>query len=65
MWALIEKDISFNKYEVDVVNDEHFSEWFLELNPRGELPVLQSGLLVVTGSTRILDYLEANFSKGN
>ncbi|XP_053686539.1 ganglioside-induced differentiation-associated protein 1 [Sabethes cyaneus] len=61
VWALLEKDIKFNKYEVDVVNDEQFSEWFLELNPRGELPVLQNGLLVVAGSTRILDYLEENF----
>ncbi|XP_058830778.1 ganglioside-induced differentiation-associated protein 1 [Topomyia yanbarensis] len=61
LWALYEKDIKFTKYEVDVANDEHFCEWFLELNPRGELPVLQSGLLVVPGSSRILDYLEEKF----
>ncbi|XP_055536652.1 ganglioside-induced differentiation-associated protein 1 [Wyeomyia smithii] len=62
-WALLEKDIKFNKYEIDVSNDEHFSDWFLKMNPRGELPVLQNGLLVVNGSTRILDYLEENFPK--
>ncbi|XP_001653860.2 ganglioside-induced differentiation-associated protein 1 [Aedes aegypti] len=61
LWALHEKDIKFTKYEIDVANDEHFSEWFLELNPRGELPVLQKGLLIVPGSTRILDYLEENY----
>lgn len=63
LWALYEKDIRFTKYEVDVANDEHFSEWFLELNHRGELPVLQKGLLVVPGSSRILDYLEENYPK--
>lgn len=61
LWALAEKDIKFTKYEVDVANDEHFSEWFLELNPRGELPVLQKGLMIVPGSSRILDFLEEKF----
>ncbi|EDS33114.1 ganglioside-induced differentiation-associated protein 1 [Culex quinquefasciatus] len=61
LWALAEKDIQFTKYEVDVANDEHFSEWFLELNPRGELPVLQKGLMIVPGSGRILDFLEEKF----
>ncbi|XP_065075639.1 ganglioside-induced differentiation-associated protein 1 [Ochlerotatus camptorhynchus] len=63
LWALNEKHISFTKYEIDVANDEHFSEWFLELNPRGELPVLQKGLLVVPGSSPILAYLEENYPK--
>lgn len=63
LWALHEKDIKFTKYEIDVANDEHFSEWFLELNPRAELPVLQKGLLIVPGSNRILDYLEENYPK--
>uniref|UniRef100_A0A182Q9V1 Ganglioside-induced differentiation-associated protein 1 n=1 Tax=Anopheles farauti TaxID=69004 RepID=A0A182Q9V1_9DIPT len=61
--ALNEKGIRFTKYEIDVTNDEHFSEWFLELNPRAELPVLQNGSLVVPGSCRILEYLEENFPK--
>uniref|UniRef100_A0A2M4BUS6 Putative ganglioside-induced differentiation-associated protein 1 n=1 Tax=Anopheles marajoara TaxID=58244 RepID=A0A2M4BUS6_9DIPT len=61
--ALHEKDIRFTKYEIDVTNDEHLSEWFLELNPRAELPVLQNGLLIVPGSSRILDYLEETFPK--
>ncbi|XP_055603351.1 ganglioside-induced differentiation-associated protein 1 [Uranotaenia lowii] len=62
IWALNVKEIKFIKYEVDVANDEHFSEWFLELNPRGELPVLQNGSLIVPGSIRILEYLDKNFS---
>ncbi|XP_052862200.1 ganglioside-induced differentiation-associated protein 1 [Anopheles cruzii] len=61
--ALHEKGIRFTKYEIDVTNDEHFSEWFLELNPRAELPVLQNGLLIVPGSNRILDYLEETYPK--
>ncbi|XP_053677191.1 ganglioside-induced differentiation-associated protein 1 [Anopheles nili] len=61
--ALHEKGIRFTKYEIDVTNDEHLSEWFLELNPRAELPVLQNGLLIVPGSARILDYFEENFPK--
>lgn len=65
LWALAEKDIKFTKYEVDVANDEHFSEWFLELNPRGELPVLQKGLMIVPGSSRILDFLEEKFPSSN
>ncbi|XP_055627914.1 ganglioside-induced differentiation-associated protein 1 isoform X2 [Toxorhynchites rutilus septentrionalis] len=63
LWALNEKNLKYTKYEMDVTNDEHFTGWFLELNPRGELPVLQNGVLIVAGSNKILDYLEHYFPK--
>lgn len=63
--ALYEKKIKFSLYELDVTNGEQYSDWFLELNPKGELPVLQDGVLIVPESAKILNYLEENFTSEN
>lgn len=62
--ALYEKNITFTAYEVDVLNGEQYTSWFLDLNPKGEVPVLQDGLLIIPESSQILNYLETNYSDG-
>lgn len=49
---------------MDVTNGEQYSQWFLELNPKGEIPVLQDGTLIVPESGRIISYIEDHFQGG-
>ncbi|XP_037973882.2 ganglioside-induced differentiation-associated protein 1 isoform X1 [Plutella xylostella] len=58
LMALYEKNIDFEPYVIDITKGEQYSSWFLELNPRGEIPVLKVKDSVIPDSTRILDYLE-------
>lgn len=37
----------------------------MKLNPKGEVPVLKDGVKIIPDSTRIIDYLEDNFSNGS
>lgn len=62
--ALYEKKIPFYAQVVDLTKGEQYSSWFLELNPRGEVPVLQNGAQIVPESRRILAYLEDHFNDG-
>lgn len=64
LFALYEKNIKFTAYEVDVTSGEQYSQWFLELNPKGEVPVLQDGTLVVPESGRIISYIEDHYQGG-
>ncbi|XP_059614882.1 ganglioside-induced differentiation-associated protein 1 [Phlebotomus argentipes] len=59
--VLHEKNISFLAYEVNVAAGEQYSPWFLDLNPKGEVPVLKIGSLVVPESAQIINYVERNF----
>lgn len=59
-----EKNIKFTSYEIDVASGEQYSEWFLELNSKGEVPVLQHDALIVPASGRIISYLEDNILGG-
>lgn len=43
---------------------EQYERWFLQLNPKGEVPVLQDTGKIIPDSARIIDYLEDNFSNG-
>lgn len=36
----------------------------MDLNPKGEVPVLQDGLLIIPESSQIINYLEKNYSDG-
>lgn len=62
--ALLEKRLSFNTHNVNIAKAEQYQPWFLEINPRGEVPVLKDGVKVIPDSARIIDYLEDNFSNG-
>ncbi|XP_026762506.1 ganglioside-induced differentiation-associated protein 1 [Galleria mellonella] len=56
--ALYEKNVDFEPFTVDITKGEQYSSWFLEINPRGEIPVLKVKDEIIPDSTRILDYLE-------
>ncbi|XP_050351448.1 ganglioside-induced differentiation-associated protein 1 [Nymphalis io] len=58
LMALYEKNIDFEPLVIDITKGEQYSPWFLEINPRGEIPVLKVNKSVIPDSTRILDYLE-------
>ncbi|CAH2039603.1 unnamed protein product, partial [Iphiclides podalirius] len=58
LMALYEKNIEFEPLIVDITKGEQYSSWFLELNPRGEIPVLKIHNEIIPDSTRIMDYLE-------
>lgn len=59
-----EKNIIFTTYELDIANGEQYSSWFLEMNPKGEVPVLQDESLIIPESGQILNYLENKFQEG-
>ncbi len=44
---------------------EHKSEWFLKLNPLGQLPVIDDDGLVLRDAQAILVYLAAKYDAGN
>lgn len=56
--ALYEKNVDFEPIVIDITKGEQYSPWFLEINPRGEIPVLKVGDRIIPDSTRILDYLD-------
>ena len=43
--------------------NEHKSEWFLELNPLGQLPVIKDGDLVLRDAQAILVHLAVNYDR--
>ncbi|KAF5270006.1 hypothetical protein FQR65_LT05805 [Abscondita terminalis] len=63
--SLYEKNLPFQKQFVNLVKEVQYESWFLKLNPRGEIPVLQDTGKVIPDSGRIIDYLEDNFSNGD
>lgn len=62
--ALYEKNIEFEPLIVDITKGEQYSSWFLELNPRGEIPVLKIHDEIIPDSTRIIDFLENHLDQG-
>ncbi|EDV96309.1 GH16180 [Drosophila grimshawi] len=56
-----EKNIDFTPYIVDLCNGEQYSSWFLKLNPKGDVPVLQDGSLIVPNSRNIINYVDNKF----
>ncbi|KAI8426268.1 hypothetical protein MSG28_005156, partial [Choristoneura fumiferana] len=58
LMALYEKNVQFEPLVLDITKGEQYSSWFLDINPRGEIPVLKVNNRIIPDSTRILDYLE-------
>jgi len=56
--ALEELCLDYQLETVDLMNDGQFSPAFLQLNPRGTVPVLVTEDLVLTDSTDILKHLD-------
>lgn len=61
LFVLHEKNIPCTLYEVDVSEGEQYSNWFMQMNPKMDVPVLQNDTLIVPSSNQIISYLEANF----
>jgi glutathione S-transferase len=53
--ALTEKDVAFERVDIDLVNKP---DWFLKVSPLGRTPVLQVGETAIFESAVILEYLE-------
>src|SRR3979411_1601047 len=53
--ALTEKDVAFERIDVDLSNKP---DWFLAISPLGRTPVLQVGEVPIFESAVILEYLE-------
>lgn len=49
---------------MDLLNGEQYSSWFLNLNPKADVPVLQDGSFVVPDSVHIINYIEQKFRGG-
>ena len=61
--ALIGANVEF--IEVDLAAGHHKSAAFLELNPFGQVPVLEDGDVVIADSNAILVYLAKKFGPGD
>lgn len=49
---------------MDVASGEQFSDWFLELNAKAEVPLLKNGTLIIPVAAQIINYVETNFKGG-
>ncbi|GLV34856.1 Gdap1 [Carabus blaptoides fortunei] len=63
--ALHEKRLNFESNIINIMKGGQYEPWFLQINPRGEVPVLQDDAKIIPDSNRIIDYLEDNFSNGD
>ncbi len=61
MIPLKEKGLAFESIYVDLHKFEQHSDWFVKLNPEGQVPVLDHDGLIVTQTTVINEYLEDAF----
>lgn len=56
--TLYEKGTPFESRLLNPGKFEHHSDWFKEINPRGQVPALADGDKIITESTVICEYLE-------
>ena len=61
MICLHEKGLAFESIYVDLHKFEQHSDWFLKLNPEGQVPVLDHDGTIITHTTVINEYLEDVF----
>lgn len=57
--GLTAKGLEYESRLLQASEGEHKAPWFLEMNPRGKVPVLKDGATVVYESLAILAYLDA------
>ena len=57
-----ELGIGFESHPINLMRDEQHSDWYLGINPRGEVPVLVHDGAVHTESNDIIQYIDANFA---
>jgi glutathione S-transferase len=61
MIPLFEKALAFESVYVDLHKFEQHSDWFVAINPEGQVPVLDHDGVIVTHTTVINEYLEDVF----
>ena len=61
MVPLVEKGLSYESVYVDLHKFEQHSEWFVAINPEGQVPVLDHNGTIITHTTVINEYLEDVF----
>ncbi|XP_055378535.1 ganglioside-induced differentiation-associated protein 1 [Condylostylus longicornis] len=61
LFVLNEKNIPFIPYIVDLSRGEQYSDWFLDLSPTGDVPVLQDGCFVIPNSSNIINYIQVKY----
>jgi glutathione S-transferase len=61
MIPLIEKGLAYQSVYVDLHKFEQHSDWFLAINPEGQVPVLNHDGSIITHTTVINEYLEDVF----
>src|SRR6202034_1477649 len=58
MVPLFEKGLAFQSVYVDLHKFEQHSDWFVAINPEGQVPVLDHDGRIITHTTVINEYLE-------
>src|SRR5665213_3966025 len=58
---LLEKGLAFESVYVDLHKFEQHSDWFVAINPEGQVPVLDHDGISITHTTVINEYLEDAF----
>src|SRR2546430_2882874 len=61
MIPLIEKGLPFQSVYVDLHKFEQHADWFVAINPEGQVPVLDHDGVIITHTTVINEYLEDVF----
>ncbi len=63
--ALEEKKVPYQERIVDLKKGDQLERWFLELNPKGEIPVLQLAEGAICDSETIMDYVDRKYGRAN
>jgi len=58
---LEEKQIPYQPHPISLQNQDHKTEFFLTMNPRGKVPTLVDGDIILYESTAIILYLEDRY----
>lgn len=53
------KGVDYDSRRLNASDGEHKEPWFLDINPRGQVPALRDGDTVITESMAILAYIDA------
>ncbi len=64
MLILFEKELEFESVYVDLHKFEQHSDWFIKINPEGQVPVLEHDGVLITQTSVINEYLEDAFPDG-
>ncbi|KAK9502893.1 hypothetical protein O3M35_011580 [Rhynocoris fuscipes] len=62
--VLHEKDIKYKTHFVNIASGEQYQDWYLKINPLGEVPVIKDGDTIIVDSQRIIMYLEDKYTGG-